>query len=221
MEQFSQNMDPQELLNQLTQQLAPKNENSNNIMKDLLGDIKGMLSGGQNLDTQNIMDLSKDLSVKYQEMIEKGTVNISDLFTGVIDLLNNPDAIGEEFNDIDTNNLPNPNDLIQQMSSDPNLKQAISMMGNMGNTDNKDGNPMGGLNMGGLNMGGLNMGMLTAMMSGMMNTPDASNSNVPKTVQELEKEIERLMTELEGEEEDKQEGEQDKHNQDKHNQETR
>lgn len=185
MEQFELDTNPQELLNQLKQQMPAKNDNSSNVMKGLLGDIKGMLSGGQNLDTQNIMDLSKNLSVKYQDMIENGSVNITDLFSGVMDLLNNPDAIGEEFGDINTDNLPNPNDLINQMSSDPNLKQAMAMMGNMG------AGPSNG------QMGGLNMGMLGAMMSGMMGgSQEAVDPNAPKTVQELEKEIERLMTEM-------------------------
>jgi len=197
---FTEETNSQELLNQLKEQMPPVNENSSNVMKGLLGDIKGMLSGGgQNMDTQNILDLSKNLSNKYQDMIEKGVVNITDLFSGVIDLLNDPDAIGDEFNDFDPEHLPNPNDLISQMSNDPSLKEAMSMMGSMGfgpasstsagtSTTNQGKGPMAGLN----------MGMLGSLMSGMMGgaAKTAEDPNAPKTVQELEKEIERLMTEL-------------------------
>jgi hypothetical protein len=197
---FTEETNSQDLLNQLKEQIPPINENSSNVMKGLLGDIKGMLSGGgQNMDTQNILDLSKNLSNKYQDMIEKGVVNITDLFSGVIDLLNDPDAIGDEFNDFDAEHLPNPNDLISQMANDPSLKEAMSMMGGMGfgsssstSTTNQGNGPMAGLNMGML--GSLMSGMMGGM--GGMGGKTAEDSNAPKTVQELEKEIERLMTEL-------------------------
>lgn len=182
MEDFSLDANPQELLNQLKEQLPPTSIESKSVMKNLLGDIKGMLGQG-NLGSSNILDLSKNLSKKYETMIEQGDVNITDLFSGVVELLNNPDAIGDEFGDIDTDNLPNADELVKQMASDPSLKQAMSMMGNMG-----------GSNMG---KGGLNMGMLGAMMSGLMGgSTQQTNADDPKTIQELEKEIERMMNEL-------------------------
>lgn len=181
-EDFSLDGNPQELLNQLKEQLPPSSAESTNVMKNLLGDIKGMLGQG-NLESSNILDLSKNLSKKYEAMIEQGDVNITDLFSGVVELLNNPDAIGDEFGDINTDNLPNPDDLVKQMASDPSLKQAMSMMGDIG-----------GSNKG---TGGLNMGMIGAMMSGLMGGSDQqANPDDPKTIQELEKEIERMMNEL-------------------------
>ena len=187
-EDFSLDTNPQELLDQLKSQLPPTSTESTSVMKNLLGDIKGMLNGG-NLESSNILDLSKNLSKKYETMIEKGDVNITDLFSGVVELLNNPDAIGDEFNDLDTDNLPNPDELVKQMASDPSLKEAMSMMGGMSNSGNSKG--------------GLNMGMLGAMMSGLMGGGNQeANPNDPKTVQELEKEIERMMNELQEDEED-------------------
>jgi transcriptional regulator of met regulon len=205
LKEFTLNTDPQDLLNQVKQQLPPVHEDSSNVMKNLLGDIKGMLSGGQNMDTKNILDMSKDLSNKYQNMIDTGDLNITDLFSGVMGLLNNPDAIGEEFGDFDGSNLPNPNDLMSQMADDPSLKQAMEMMNGLGiNT-----NPSNSSNSSNLSnfsdqtnisnpIGGLDMNMLGAMMSGMMGTMNSNSqsNNEPKTVRELEKEIERLMADI-------------------------
>lgn len=176
-ELFTLNDNAQNLLNQLRENVPSSTLESTNVMKSLLGDIKGMLSSGNNIETQNILDFSKNLSDKYQNMIEKGEVNIADIFTGVIDLLNDPNAIGDEFDDINTDNLPNPNDLIQQMSSDSTLKEAMSMIGNMG-----------------LNGSGINGGMLDAMISGLMG--NQNDPNAPQTIHGLEKEIERMMNEL-------------------------
>jgi len=174
-------MQSQNLLNQLREHLPQTNNNSNNnssVMKNLLGDIKGLLNN-DTLDTSDILGLSKNLGEKYESMIEKGDLNIMDLFGGVVDLLNNPSSLETEFADIDSSRLPNPNDLINQMSTDPKLKEAMSMMNNL---DSK---------------GGMDMSMLGTMMSSLMgNNVEQQNTDEPQTINELEREIERMMDDL-------------------------
>ena len=184
--------DPQQLLNSLKEQL-PQTEKAPTVIKGLLGDIKGMLKSSDSMDSKSIVDISRDLSSKYQNMIESGDVNITDLLSGVIGLLNDPDAINCEFDDIDSSKLPDPSKILSEMSNDPSLKQA---MGLLGGAAGKGGMP-----------GGMDMSMLGSMMAGMMGSgmlggegkPSALNkdgTSAPKTINELEKEIERMMREV-------------------------
>ena len=175
--------DPHKMLEVLKKEL-PKSEKAPNVMNGLIGDIKNMLKGNNNMNTKNIVDISKDLSNKYQTLIDSGDVNINDLLTGVLGILNDPNALEGQFDDIDTNNLPDPNALLSEITNDPNLKEAMGMIGN-----NKDG---------------LNMGMIGSLMANMMSSDNLNNSNNkddPKTVQELENEIERMMKEINNNEE--------------------
>jgi len=183
-------MDPQELLSSLQNKL-PTTEKAPTVVKGLLSDIKGMLNSNDNMNSKSIVDITRDLSSKYQTMIESGDVDINDLLSGVIGLLNDPDTINSEFEDIDSSKLPDPSQIISEMSNDPSLKQAMGMLGGIGN---KGGIP--------------NMGMLGSMMSSMMNSgltlPNEGkpsnnilDQNAPQTLNELEKEIERMMREVE------------------------
>jgi hypothetical protein len=116
-------------------------------------------------------------------MIEKGDVNISDLLSGVFGILNDPDSLNGEFDDINPDNLPDPNTILSDMANDPKLKEAMGMMGGS----------MGGGGGGG-GGGGMN-GMFSSMMSNMMNkNKDSSVDN--KSISELEKEIEQMMREV-------------------------
>jgi hypothetical protein len=178
--------DAQELLNSLKNKI-PQTEKAPTVIKGLLGDIKSMLKSNDNMDSKSIVDISRDLSSKYQTMIESGDVNINDLLSGVFGLLNDPDAINGEFDDIDSSKLPDPSKILSEMSNDPSLKQAMGILG-----AGKGGK--GGMS------GGLDMSMLGSVMAGMMGGDKGSNSkvdpNAPKTVFELEKEIERMMREV-------------------------
>ena len=153
------------------QKQIPHSENTPTVMKGLLTDIKDILNNTSNIESQNIVDISKNLSSKYQTMIEKGDVNIGDLLSGVLGLINDPDSLNDEFSDIDVNNLPNPENVLSDMANDPNLKEAMSMMSN----DN-------------------NMNMFSSMMSSMMGGANSSTNN--KSLAELEKEIEQMMQEV-------------------------
>lgn len=168
---------PKKMLNVLKKELPPT-EDAPNVMKGLLGDIKNMLKESSEVDSKNIVDISKDLSNKYQNLIDNGNVNINDLLTGVLGILNDPNALDGQFDDIDADKLPDPKLILSEMSNDPSLKQAMGMLGNK--------------------KGGLDMGMFGSLMASMMSTDNSnsSSSNEPKTTQELENEIERMMKEI-------------------------
>ena len=154
----------QTLLSELTNK-----ESTPKLMKGLIGDIKDILSNNDGLESKSIIDISKNLSQKYQNMIEKGDVNISDLLSGVLGIINDPESLNGEFDDIDVSKLPDPNSILKDMANDPNLKEAMNMMGN-----------------------NENMGMFSSMVSNMMNNTQTDN----KTIGELEKEIEQMMKEV-------------------------
>jgi hypothetical protein len=183
--------DPRELLNNLKQHL-PQTEKAPTVIKGLLGDIKGMLKSTDNMDSKSIVDISRDLSSKYQTMIESGDLDMNDLLSGVFNLLNDPDAINGEFDDIDSSKLPDPSKIISEMSNDPSLKQAMGMLGGMAGKGGQNGMP--------------DMSMLGSMVAGMMGSGlmgdgkpsnNKADPNAPNTVFELEKEIERMMREVE------------------------
>lgn len=102
-------------------------------------------------------------------MIQNGDVDMSDLLSGVMGLLNNPDSLNEEFGDIDASKLPDPNSIISDMTNDPSFKDAMNMMS------------------------GENGGVFGAMMSSMMNGKSDTDN---KSVVDLEKEIEQMMREV-------------------------
>ena len=66
-ELFTLNDDAQILLNQLRENIPNSTTESTNIMKNLLGDIKGMLSSGNNIETQNIINFNFNLMKSFNE----------------------------------------------------------------------------------------------------------------------------------------------------------
>ena len=147
----------------------PQTGNAPTLMKGLIGDIKNILTDNDGLESKNILDISKDLSQKYQNMIEKGDVNMGDLLSGVLGILNDPDSLNGEFDDIDTSKLPDPNNILADMANDPKLKEVMGMVSN-----NND------------------MGMFGSMMANMMNSSQTDN----KSIHDLEREIEQMMREV-------------------------
>jgi hypothetical protein len=173
LEKKQPNIDTNSLMIELNKHIKPS-EKTPNIMKNLLGDIKEVLSD-DTVKTRNIMDISKDLTTKYQKMIEDGDMNISDILSGVMGLLNDPDSLVNEFDDIDASKLPDPTSILNEMSNDPNLKNAMNMM-----TDKNS--------------------MFGNMMSNMMNNSKSQTDN--KSIGELEKEIEQMMREVQEKEDE-------------------
>lgn len=148
----------------------PTSNNSPFLMKGLLTDIKSMINNNDTSNPKNILNMSKDISTKYQELIENGNVNINDLLGGVLGLISDPSIINDEFKDINTNNLPDPNLLLGEIKDDPNLKKTFENIGSDSN-----------------------MNILGSLMSNFMNDNKKEDS---KSIQELEKDIERMMLEV-------------------------
>jgi len=164
-------LDSKKMLDELNKQL-PKSEGTPKLMKGLIGDIKDILSNGNDIKSSSIVDISRNLSDKYQTMIDKGDVNIGDLLSGVFGILNDPESLNGEFDDINADNLPDPNSILADMANDPKLKEAMNMMGPT------DGMP--------------NMGMFGSMMANMMGNNSVDN----KSISDLEREIEQMMKEV-------------------------
>ena len=162
-------IDTQSMIATLSKHI-PQTGNAPTLMKGLIGDIKNILTDNDGLESKNILDISKDLSQKYQNMIEKGDVNMGDLLSGVLGILNDPDSLNGEFDDIDTSKLPDPNNILADMANDPKLKEVMGMVSN-----NND------------------MGMFGSMMANMMNNSSQTDN---KSIHDLEREIEQMMREV-------------------------
>jgi hypothetical protein len=102
-------------------------EENDDVIDDLLCDIKDMLNKDTN---ENIINLSKKLSNKYHDKIMNGNLELNDLLGSVVGLMNKPDKITKNFKDFDKSNLEkiNPNDLLNELSGNPNIKEAMSML---------------------------------------------------------------------------------------------
>jgi hypothetical protein len=212
--------DPSSLFDSFKEQM-PATQNTPNIIKNLMGDIKNILQSSTNetSNTKNIIDMGRDLSAKYQNLIESGSMDIGELLTSVVGLMSDPDTIAKEFGDLDTSKLPNPSNILSELSSDPSLKEEMKGMASkmMSGMDGMDGfsdmaskmmSGMGGMgDMGDMGdmaskmmsgMGGMSgIGDMASKMMSSMFKNNTSDSSAPKTVQELEKEIERMMLEVE------------------------
>jgi len=162
------NSNSNNLLNLLKSNI-PTSDQAPPLMKGLLSDIKDMINNTNASNPKNLLNMSRDISTKYQGLIDNGNVNINDLIGGVLGLLTNPDTINEEFKDIDTSNLPDPNLLLGEIKDDLDLKNTINSMSSN------------------------NMNIFGSLMANMM---DGNKSEDNKTIQELEKDIERMMTEV-------------------------
>ena len=155
------------------------NSNSNNeLIPSLLGDIKGLLNT-EELTGSNIIELTKNLSNKYQTMIDNGDANIEELLSGVIGLLSDPNKIDKEFSDFDVSKIKNPDQIISDITNDPSIKDAMSMVDQTGLSSNA----------------GMFGSILSNFMAGSVGGGN-SDDNEPQTMNELETEIEKLMNDV-------------------------
>jgi hypothetical protein len=223
-----ENLDLSKLMNN---ESSSSSELSKPVIKTMLSDIKNMLSNANGSESKNILEMSNDLSTKYQDMISSGKIDVNDLVSGVFGLLNDSSAIDEEFGDFDASKLPDTNKLMADMSNDPTLKDMMQKMGNgkgsgldmgaisslmtgMMPKDGKDQKGKGSNSGPSLDMSaisslmsgmmssgkstnsGLDMGMMSSLMSGIMSGKTQTDKDAPKSVSEIESEIERMMNEV-------------------------
>jgi hypothetical protein len=145
------------------------------LIPSLLGDIKGLLNT-EELTGSNIIELTKNLSNKYQTMIDNGDANIEELLSGVIGLLSDPNKIDKEFSDFDVSKIKNPDQIISDITNDPSIKDAMSMVDQTGLSSNA--------------------GMFGSILSNFMGGAGNGDDNGPQTIAELETEIEKLMNDV-------------------------
>lgn len=179
------NVNPNAFLANVKQHLPETGKS--HIILEVLSDIKEMLKSNTSNDASNIIDISRNLSTKYQTLIENGSINMNDLLSGAFELLNDPDKMKKQFSDLDGLSLPDMGSLLSAVSNDPTLKDVINMMGGLNNLENFDIN---------------NLGSLLSSMSG------ETDQNVPQTTADLNIAIDKMMQEImEAEAEDKAEDE--------------
>jgi hypothetical protein len=157
------------------------NDKKDDVIDNLLCDIKDILNKDTN---ENIIDLSKKLSNKYQDKILNGHLELNDLLGSVVDLINKPDKITKNFKDFDSSNLQkiNPNDLINELSTNPNIKDAMNMLNSLKSNDSNE-----------LSNSSLDMSNIMNSMLGMLNIDKEDEKLSSK---ELDTKIEEMLTDL-------------------------
>lgn len=157
------------------------NNEKDDVIDNLLCDIKDILNKDTN---ENIIDLSKKLSNKYQEKILNGDLELNDLLSSVVGLINKPDKITKNFKDFDSSNLQkiNPNDLINELSNNPNIKDAMNMLNSLKSNDSNE-----------LDNSSSDMSNIMNSMLGMLNIDKEDEKLSSK---ELDTKIEEMLTDL-------------------------
>lgn len=109
---------------------SPRKElnDSNQIVDNLLDDIKGMI----NKDS-NIINISKNLGKKYQKDIVNGKIKFNDLVGEVMNLINDPAKINDKFKDFKSDNIENLNTelLVDEIKQDETFKDAFNLFENL------------------------------------------------------------------------------------------
>lgn len=167
--------DNSEEINEISNGNGGNDSGTSNLIPSLLGDIKGLLNT-EDLTGSNIIELTKNLSNKYQTMIDNGDANIDELLTGVIGLLSDPNKIDKEFSDFDVSKIKNPDKIISDITNDPSIKDAMSMVDQTGLSSS------------------VGSGMFGSILSNFMG--GNNDDNEPQTMAELENEIEKLMNDV-------------------------
>lgn len=90
-------------------------QGTKSVIKELLGDIREKLNEKDKFEASDIMNLTRDLSTVYQNKIQSGEMDIGNLLTGVLDLMNDPSNLSNEFSGIENKINSNPMELMQAM----------------------------------------------------------------------------------------------------------
>ena len=112
-----------------------KKKQNGNVIDNLLGDLKTKLNSKDSFNISDIFSLTKDLSADYHEKMTRGEFNINDIFTGMMNLVNDPSKIENEFKGFDDKLKGTPEEFIKSVQDDPKLKE----INNMVNDTFKDG----------------------------------------------------------------------------------
>ena len=93
------------------------NEPKENVLKNIIKDIKNTITTSEN-DLDKMIESTKDIGIKYHDMISEGKLSIKDLISGMTDVLKNPSEIEKEFKDFDHTKLPDPDKILNKIMSD-------------------------------------------------------------------------------------------------------
>jgi len=124
-----------------------KNSSDNkgkNVIDNLLGDLKNKLNTKDKFGIGDIFELTKELTSDYQTKLQNKEFSLGDVFHGIVDLVQNPQKVEDEFKGMDNKLDAKPEDFLKTVQEDPKLKDINNMMGDT----LKDGkfNPMDMIN---------------------------------------------------------------------------
>ena len=141
--QFGKDDEGNDIVNESLSLVSTKQNNlkkSSNVIDNLLGDLKTKLNTKDKFGIGDIFELTKELTSDYQTKLQNKEFSLTDVFTGIVDLVQNPQKIEEDFKGLDTKLDAKPEDLLKSVQEDPKLKEINNMMGD----SLKDGkfNPM-------------------------------------------------------------------------------
>lgn len=182
-----------------------KPENKPSVIKGLFNDVKNMLF--DDFDPSTINDKTRALANKYQGMLSNGSLKMNNLLDDFMDIVQNPEMINEEFKNIDEKTLPNLDSLMKTMLNDSGNNPFGSIMSDVLNgSSGLAGNPLGSLLSGDSGIGSLMSGLKDIL-------GEQVDDGAPKTVNELQSEIERMLLEMEEEDQEDQEEDQEEEDQ--------
>lgn len=131
-----------DMLNNLKKML-PNNEStkdSKDLIKGLIGNIKSKLNEKDKFNPAELINMTKELSNDYQEKIQSGELNISNLLSSVMELMSNPDDLSNQFEGIENKIDGNHEDIMNEMKKTifENGENPLDMLNSFGG-NNKDG----------------------------------------------------------------------------------
>lgn len=145
--QFGKDDEGNDIVNESLALVSTKENNlkkSNNVIDNLLGDLKTKLNTKDKFGIGDIFELTKELTNDYQTKLQNKEFSLTDVFTGIVDLVQNPQKVEDEFKGMDNKLDAKPEDLLKSVQEDPKLKEINNLMGDT----LKDGkfNPMDMIN---------------------------------------------------------------------------
>jgi hypothetical protein len=144
--QYGKDDEGNDIINDSLALVSNKQNNlkNKNVIDNLLGDLKTKLNTKDKFGIGDIFELTKELTNDYQTKLQNKEFSLTDVFSGIVDLVQNPQKIEDDFKDLNTKLDAKPEDLLKSVQEDPKLKDINNMMGDTF----KDGkfNPMDMIN---------------------------------------------------------------------------
>jgi len=169
------------LNNPLLQNFQNKSVNSN-LLNTIIGDIKDNLNNNSG-DIDTLINNTKEMGKKYQDLVTSGQMSMDEMLGSMMGIISNPEEIAKSVGEIDISKLPDPEKLIEKLSSELGTDGA-QMMQNMKDMMNNQGddhnfNPAS---------------LISTLMSGVSDKGNKSDIQLtPEQIQEMEEFYSKLQ----------------------------